>query len=188
MSWVLDLGCGFGKNITVTNLSSSHDVVGLDMAFDRLQSAKAKLPARQFVQGQGEALPFRDQTFEAVVCQVALPYMNIPIALGEISRVLAPGGTVHLSLHAFRFTLYELTVAFPRPKALVFRFWVMLNGLILHFTGKPAGIRGRYESFQTRRGISVALRNAGLDDISISRPRDSFGRQLVVSARKPATV
>jgi len=188
MSWVLDLGCGFGKNITVTSLSSSHDVVGLDMAFDRLQSAKAKLPARQFVQGQGEALPFRDQTFEAVVCQVALPYMNIPIALGEISRVLAPGGTVHLSLHAFRFTLYELTVAFPRPKALVFRFWVMLNGLILHFTGKPAGIRGRYESFQTRRGISVALRNAGLDDISISRPRDSFGRQLVVSARKPATL
>ena len=188
MPRVLDLGCGFGKEITITDVSSSDDVIGLDVAFDRLESAKAKYPARRFVRGQGEALPFGDQTFQTVVCQIALPYMNIPIALGEISRVLAPGGAVHLSLHAFRFTLHELTVAFPRPKALMFRFWVMLNGLILHYTGKPAAIGGRYESFQTRRGIAVALGNAGFVDVSISRPQYRFGRRLVVKARKPVTV
>ena len=187
MPRVLDLGCGFGKEITITDVSSSDDVIGLDVALDRLETAKTKFPARRFVRGQGEALPFRDQTFQTVVCQLALPYMNIPIALGEINRVLAPGGAVHLSLHAFRFTLHELTVAFPRPKALRFRFWVLLNGFILHYTGKPVAIGGCYESFQTRRGIAVALRNAGFDQVSITRRQDHFGGRLVVKAHKPAT-
>jgi hypothetical protein len=97
---------------------------------------------------------------------------------------LEPGGTVHFSLHAFRFTLYELRLAFPKPKALMFRLWVMVNGMILHLTGKPAEVRGRYESFQTRRGMSIAMQHAGFEDISFSRPRDRFTKQLVVTARK----
>jgi ubiquinone/menaquinone biosynthesis C-methylase UbiE len=114
--------------------------------------------------------------------------MNIPAALGEVARVLEPGGTVHLSLHAFRFTLYELTIAFPKPKPLLFRLWVIANGLVLHITGKPASIKGRYESFQTCRSISLALRNAGFASVSISRPPGRFGRRIVVNARKPAIV
>jgi len=96
--------------------------------------------------------------------------MNIPAALRETNRVLQPGGTLYLSVHALRFTLHELTIAFPKPKALLFRLWVILNGFILHFTGKPVGIKNRYESFQTRRGIAIALHCAGFEDISISRP------------------
>ena len=79
-----------------------------------------------------------------------MPYMNIPVALAEINRVLEPGGTVHASLRALRFTMHELKLSFPRPKAMAFRLWVLANGLILHFTGKPVAIGGRYESFQTR--------------------------------------
>jgi len=181
---VLDLGCGFGRNITITRVPASDEVFGVDIALDRLQSAAKKFPSRKFVQARAESLPFPDSVFQSIVCEVAMPYMNIPVALNEINRILEPGGTVHFSLHAFRFTLYELRLAFPKPKALMFRLWVMVNGMILHLTGKPAQIRGRYESFQTRRGMSIAMQHAGFEDISFSRPRDRFTKQLVVIAHK----
>ena len=185
---LLDLGCGFGRNITITSVSASDEVFGVDIALDRLQSAAKKFPSRKFIQARAEALPFPDSAFQSIVCEVAMPYMNIPVALSEINRILEPGGTVHFSLHAFRFTLYELRQAFPKPKALTFRLWVMVNGMILHFTGKPAEVRGRYESFQTRRGMSIAMQHAGFEDISFSRPRDRFTKRLVVTARKSRTM
>ncbi len=114
--------------------------------------------------------------------------MNMPAALQEVSRVLEPGGTLHLSLHPLRFTLHELTIAFPKPKALLFRVWVIVNGFILHLTGKPANIRGRYESFQTCRGITTALRNAGFENISFSRPRPQVRPSAVVKASKALTL
>jgi len=183
---LLDLGCGFGRNITITSVPASDEVFGVDIALDRLQSAAKKFPSRKFIQARAESLPFPDSAFQSIGCEVAMPYMNIPVALSEINRILEPG-TVHFSLHAFRFTLYELRLAFPKPKALMFRLWVMVNGMILHLTGKPAEIRGRYESFQTRRGMSVAMQHAGFEDISISRPRDRFTK-LVVTPRKSGTM
>ena len=181
---VLDLGCGFGTELSHCGVTSSDSVVGIDLAFERLVVAAGKFSQRRFVQAQGEALPFRSQVFQSVICQVALPYMNIPAALQEASRVLEPGGSLQLSLHPLRFTLHELTIAFPRPKALLFRVWVIVNGFILHFTGKPAGIRGRYESFQTCRGITTALRRAGFENISFSRPASRFGPRVLMKAIK----
>jgi len=182
---VLDLGCGRGRNIVITSLATGDEVIGVDIALDRLQAAAKRHTSRSFIQADAEQLPFGDEAFRCIVCQVAMPYMNIPVALAEIYRVLAPAGTVHFSLHAFRFTMHELKVAFPHPKPLAFRLWVLTNGLILHCTGKPIRVGGRYESFQTRRGMSVALKRAGFEEISFTRLRDNFTEQLVVHARKP---
>jgi len=182
---VLDLGCGRGRNIVITKVATGDDVIGMDLAFDRLQAAAKRHPSRKFIQADALKLPFQDEAFRGIVCQVAMPYMNIPAALAEINRVLEPGGTVHFSLHAFRFTMHELKLSFPSPKAMAFRLWVVTNGLILHFTGKPVGLRGRYECFQTRRGMSLARRHAGFEEIEFSRLQDNFTNQLIVTARKP---
>lgn len=183
---VLDLGCGRGRNIVITTkVASSDEIIGMDIAFDRLQAAARRHASRTFIQADALKLPFGDEAFRCVVCQVAMPYMNIPVALAEINRVLEPGGTVHLSLHHLGFTVHELKLSFPRPKAMAFRLWVMMNGLILHFTGKPMAIGGRYESFQTRRGMSLALKHAGFEEIEFSRLQDNFTNQLIVTARKP---
>jgi len=183
---VLDLGCGAGTTLSECGVGPSDTIVGADLQLDRLKVAAANFPSRKFVNAAGENLPFRDQVFESFICRLALPYMNIPVTLAEAHRVLIPGGCVHLTLHALRFTVHELAVAFPKPKPLLFRFWVILNGLILHFKGKPASVFGRFESFQTRRGISLALRKAGFVDIVFSRPPGRFGRMLIVEARKPS--
>ena len=47
-----------------------------------------------------EALPFRDHTMDGVVCKVVLSETDEARALTEIGRVLAPGGTLRLCVHA----------------------------------------------------------------------------------------
>ena len=183
---ILDVGCGTGSGLKGTGVSSSDEIVGVEIQFQRLKKARLNLPTRKFVQAQGEVLPFANEVFDVALYKFALPYMNLPLALKEACRVLTPGGRIYLDLHCFRFTLYELTISFPKPKATLFRLWVMLNGVILHFTGRPASIRGKYESFQTVRGISIALRHAGFGDISVSK-RFTISKRfpsLIVQARK----
>ncbi|MGB9234289.1 MAG: class I SAM-dependent methyltransferase, partial [Terriglobales bacterium] len=105
---VLDLGCGSGRDLAAWNVAVLDEVTGLDIDGSRLAAAKAQFPQRAFVQAAGERLPFADASFDRVISTLALPYMNIPKALGEIHRVLVSGGRLSLSLHLPRFTLHEL--------------------------------------------------------------------------------
>lgn len=106
-----------------------------------------------------------------------MPYTNIPVALAEIRRVLIPGGSLFMSVHNLRFTLQELRNAFPRPVASLYRLYVLANGLIFHATGNVFRFpNGKVESFQTIRGLRLALERAGFVDLAVSRPE---GRLLV---------
>jgi ubiquinone/menaquinone biosynthesis C-methylase UbiE len=184
---VLDLGCGAGRELTSWGVTASDHVTGIDIDEQRLVAAKQKFPERTFLHGAGEKIPFENQTFDRVIAGVALPYMNIPKALREISRVLTPGGGLSLSLHLPGFSLAELLHnALPRPVPTVYRLYVISNGLIFHSTGKTVGfVRGRTESFQTERGMRLALRRAGFVDISFRRGRAPAGETFIVEARKP---
>jgi len=108
--------------------------------------------------------------------------MNIPKALDEIHRVLAPGGTLLASLHPWRVAVAELRKAFPRPQAFVFRGWVLANGLVFHVAGRnlvPA--RNMGESFQTKRGIRIAMQRANFAEVSFR----SDSKRWFVEASKP---
>jgi ubiquinone/menaquinone biosynthesis C-methylase UbiE len=177
---VLDVGCGTGNPPVRARLSQDDHTVGIDLSLQSLRTATRNYPERHFLCGRAESLPFCGSSFERVVSSVAIPYTNIPSALKEIKRVLAPGGSLFLSVHHFRFTLGELYDAIPNPKAVLFRLYVLANGLVFHFTGRTMSCgNGRFESFQTMRGLKLALRRAGFGDISFSRPD---GR-LIVEAR-----
>lgn len=82
-----------------------------------------------------------------------------------------------MSVHHLGFTLRELRAAVPRPVPTLFRFYVIANGLIFHVSGKTAKfLNGRWESFQTKRGMTIALERAGFRDIVFNRPE---GRLIV---------
>lgn len=70
-------------------------VVGADISPAMLASARTRLFVPSFlpVAADGQALPFRDASFDAVVCQLGLQFFPDPAqGLGEFRRVLRKGG------------------------------------------------------------------------------------------------
>lgn len=93
---VLDLACGPG-NVTrrLARLMPDSTVVGFDLSQEMLGRAvrltrKEHLPNVYYMRGSALTLPFKPETFDAVSCCGALQLF--PQAIGEISRVLKPGG------------------------------------------------------------------------------------------------
>jgi len=142
--------------------------------------AHAHYPDRQFLCGRAEQLPFLDGSFDRVVASVSLPYTDIPASLAETRRVLTRSGSVFMALHSWRFTLQELRTALPRPTASIFRIYVLRNGLLFPLTGRTLKFaNGRTESFQTKRGIRLALKRAGFTNVVFRTPD---GRLIVQAA------
>ncbi|MGH2992988.1 MAG: class I SAM-dependent methyltransferase [Solirubrobacterales bacterium] len=99
---VLDLACGtgnfsrgFARAVTETGL-----VVGVDASTTMLERAAEELERSELrnlalIRAGGEELPFRDDGFDAVCCFAALHLFAEPFAaIGELTRVLAPGGRI----------------------------------------------------------------------------------------------
>ena len=182
---VLDLGCGPGEDLTPWGITPADEVTGLDIDEGSLAVARMRFPNRIYLNGSGEQLPFQNHSFDRVISAVALPYMNIQRALAEIRRILVPGGSLSLSLHLPSFTLGELRRhALPRPIPTIFRLYVMTNGLWFHLTGRTVGfLNRRTESFQTERGMRIALNRAGFVDPSFRRALGPAGEAFFVEAR-----
>ncbi len=89
---VLDLGCGTGR-IVPELLKTANEVVGLDTSKKMLEVAKKKFPNVEFVCGEAKALPFEDESFDAVVATFLIVHIPNPeICFEEVYRVLKPGG------------------------------------------------------------------------------------------------
>ena len=187
---ILDLGCGSGCDLAPWGVTLKDEVTGLDIDGASLRIAKKRFSKRTYLQGSGERLPFVDEAFDRVISAVALPYMNVPQALGEIRRVLVPGGRLSLTLHLPGFTMNELLDhALPRPVPTLFRLYVLTNGLLFHCTGRTVGfLKRRTESCQTERGMRLALGRARFVDLSFSRAKAPVGEMFLVEARRPESV
>lgn len=174
---VLDVGCGTGHPPIRAHIDPDDILIGADVKLDRLCTARSRYPGREFVCCRAEQLPFPNSSFDRIVSAVTLPYTDIPRALAEMRRLLKPEGSLFLSLHPLRFCFKELGNAFPKPVATSFRLYVLANGLLFHLCGRTAQfLNGRHESFQTRRGLTIALHRAGFQEILFSKPE---GKLLV---------
>jgi SAM-dependent methyltransferase len=97
---VLDVACGPG-NFTrdFARAASEGLAVGIDASASMLDVAVRDTdePNVAYLRGDARALPFRDDSFDAVCCFAALYLIEEPMrALAEITRVLAPGGRMAL--------------------------------------------------------------------------------------------
>jgi SAM-dependent methyltransferase len=90
----LDVGCGEGRFCRILR-SEGFDAVGLDPTVELLEAARAKDPDGQYVEGRAEALDFPDVSFDLVVaCLSLIDIEDAGRAIGEMARVLKPGGTL----------------------------------------------------------------------------------------------
>jgi ubiquinone/menaquinone biosynthesis C-methylase UbiE len=90
---LLDAGCGPGGNGAW--LADHGHVVGVDVAVDALRVVRARRPATTPVRASVDALPFRDETYDAVVGLTVL--YTVPDdgrALRELARVTRKGGAL----------------------------------------------------------------------------------------------
>jgi ubiquinone/menaquinone biosynthesis C-methylase UbiE len=100
---VLDLGCGAGV-LMERLLESGFDVDGVDVSEDMLALARERLkrfPPGSYRLGQAncEKLPFEDGSFDLVLCMGVFGYVeDVDRAVGEIRRVLKPGGVFMMSV------------------------------------------------------------------------------------------
>lgn len=98
---VLDVSCGTGELIArLYERYPDLDLVGVDLSAKMLHRARAKIgdtPRVTLREGNAEALPFGDDTFDVVVSTSAFHYYGEPKqALLEARRVLRPGGRLVL--------------------------------------------------------------------------------------------
>jgi ubiquinone/menaquinone biosynthesis C-methylase UbiE len=96
---LLDCGCGPGSiTLGLAEAVAPGDVVGVDVAVRQVERARALAAARgrpnvRFEVGSVYELPFSDGSFDAVFAHTLLLHVSDrPAALGEIRRVLRPGG------------------------------------------------------------------------------------------------
>ncbi len=99
---VLEIGAGTGLNLPHYRAAAAVVVTEPDAAMRRRLAARlatATVPV-QMVDAAAEDLPFRDATFEAVVCTLVLCTVVDPDrALAEIKRVLRPQGQLVVVEH-----------------------------------------------------------------------------------------
>jgi len=90
---ILDVGAGFGRLVSLYRHFS--EVVLLDYSDDQLRDARRAWgdDRIQYVAANWYHMPFADATFDAVLSVRVLHHAeDLPALMGEIARVLAPGG------------------------------------------------------------------------------------------------
>jgi len=89
---VLDLAAGTGVS-TEELARSGADVIGVDISQGMLRAGKKSRPRTTLLAGDALALPFADETFDAVTISFGLRNVHdTAAALRELARVTKPGG------------------------------------------------------------------------------------------------
>jgi SAM-dependent methyltransferase len=106
-SKILDVGCGTGETAAQL-LRRGYEVWGLDVAEPMIAYARRRCGSKQFQVGDIRNMPFRDNTFDAVVCLGVIEYVETDErALREMWRVLKPGGRAVVSTPSAVCPLYH---------------------------------------------------------------------------------
>ena len=98
---ILDAGCGTGlltlALLKVTDLPVQ--ITAIDLSATSIATARRAVKEQAgrtqtigFSQANILSLPFRDNTFDAIVTSGVLEYVPLDAGFGELARVLAPGG------------------------------------------------------------------------------------------------
>ncbi|KAJ8352857.1 hypothetical protein SKAU_G00243330 [Synaphobranchus kaupii] len=97
----VDVGCGTGQN---TRLLAPHfqEVVGIDISECQLEEARAVpgFPNATYRAGTAEDLPFPEGSVDLLAAASAAHWFHPQRFLGEVERILKPGGCVSLLGHS----------------------------------------------------------------------------------------
>lgn len=152
---LLDVACGLGYLLDMAE-EKGVTAVGLDISWIALTKAKKEGPHRKVVLGNGEQLPWPDNTFDYVTCLGSLEHFIHPeVGVREIARVLKPSGKVAISL--------------PNSHHLMAIYNVYKTGGVLPELQD-------FERFATRVEWTAMLEQNGLKVLSVHKYNVGFAR------------
>src|SRR4051794_38035268 len=157
---VLDVCCGTG-DLAIAALPVAREVVGVDFSEAMLDRARRKAPAIEWVRADALALPFEDASFDAVTVGFGARNLDdLERGLGELARVLRPGGRVGI---------LEIT----QPQGVLAPFFRLWFDVLIPLAGKllPGGSAYTYLPASVRRfpgpeELAAMLGRAGFEDVS----------------------
>lgn len=89
---ILDLAAGTGTS-TAAICATGAEAIACDLSLGMLEVGKKRHPEITFVAGDALALPFADNSFDAVTISFGIRNVNnVKLALAEMFRVTKPGG------------------------------------------------------------------------------------------------
>ena len=98
---VLDVACGTGMlaRVLAELVRQEGSVSGVDLNPGMLAIARRIAPGIDWREAEAEALPYDDESFDAVLCQFGLMLFLAPeVALQEMKRVLRSGGCLAVAV------------------------------------------------------------------------------------------
>ncbi len=155
---LLEVACGTG-HLSAVAMARGAIAVGIDFVAGMIAEARQQHPDVEFRKGDAEALPFDDESFDAVVCSFGVHHFGRPRkAMAEAYRVLAPGGR------------YAFTVWFPPEEGRVSLRQIVRAAIQTH--GDPHGLLPPAPpEFSGLEDSKQALLPIGFDDaIAIELP------------------
>jgi SAM-dependent methyltransferase len=106
---VLDVGCGLGGKTAWYAEAGARSVTAIDLAWDHVRQTARFARARgqeariHVARADAMRLPFADGTFDLVTANDSMEHFADPqAALGELARVLRPGGSLCLYFTPYR--------------------------------------------------------------------------------------
>jgi demethylmenaquinone methyltransferase/2-methoxy-6-polyprenyl-1,4-benzoquinol methylase len=180
---VVDVATGTGAVAAELLRRRGCRVVGIDRSSEMLDEARRRLGDRvELHEGRAEELPFEDGSFDALTFTYLLRYVDDPAAtLGELARVVRPGGTIAMLEFAVPRGLWRplwelyVRVGLPGLGRLISPGW--------HEVGRFLGpsIRGFWDRWPLPRLLEI-WRDAGIEDVRCRRM--SLGGGIVVWGRR----
>jgi ubiquinone/menaquinone biosynthesis C-methylase UbiE len=177
---VLEVGPGSGIAVQLFAEAGAR-VTAVDLTEWAVETTRARLQAfgleGDVRQGDAEALPFEDASFDLVFSWGVIHHtVDMERALDELVRVCRPGGRLVLMLY------HRRSLFFASYRALA-RFLPVARRLGLHFEGARAGEReGLIARHFTREEVVRMLRARGLREVRI-RPYGSDAELLPLPRR-----
>jgi len=149
---ILDIGCAEGILVSKLCYLSEVFVVGLDISGNLvrqgIKNARSIKPSNiDFVVGDAENLPFKQNSFDTIICSEVIEHVPQPnILLIEANRVLSNNGfmiltapnatTVPMTFNPFIWLEYILGIRFPRLLSkrhfVMLAYWAGESSVILH--------------------------------------------------------
>lgn len=109
---ILLLGCGTGEETKMLENFGATNMIGIDLSKESIKIAKETYPNHEFLVGDINKLPFRNESFDFVYSSLAIDYAREPkIVYDEAYRVLKKDGQFLFSvLHPVRWSSEKIEI------------------------------------------------------------------------------